>query len=221
MAAKQNRSDEQPEILGLSELLEAPLIRLDVRAGDRWEAIEALVDVLIAKRRIPRGDRSIILAALFDREGRRPSTLKNGAAVPACAYDRALTASGIAMPRAVLAVGRCPQGVDFRASDDVPVTLIFLLLLPRARFSRCAEGLPQLANLFETGELTRRLMAVETAEAFIEAVEEAESWEQAMDAVNAIDPLAETGPFGVAGLAGPVDLAGLSSPVSRPAPRHE
>ena len=187
MDAKRNHDHDPPEVLGLSELVEAPLIRLEMRAGDRWEAIEALVDLLIAKRRIAREDRSNILAALFDREGRRPSTLKNGVAAPACAYDRALTANGPSAPRALLAVGRCAEGVDFRASDGLPVTLIFLILLPRAKFARFAEGLPLLARLFETGALTRTLMAVDSAEAFIEAIERTESWEYAMDAVESRD----------------------------------
>ncbi len=138
MAARARRQDEQPELIGFSELIEPSLVRLSMRASDRWEMLETLVDLPVSSRRVMGEDRANILGALFDREGRRSNSVKNGVAMPCCAYDRALTPNGLAAPRTLLVVGRCPEGVDFHARDGLPARLVFLFLLPRSKFRRYA-----------------------------------------------------------------------------------
>ena len=176
------QSNKQPiEPIGLSELLEADLIHLNLKTEDRWDALTLLVDVLIDQKRLPADDRTSVLAALFGSEGRKPSDIKQGVAVPSFALDRVLTPLGIDTARTLMAVGRYPEGVDYGARDGLPVKIIFLFALPRSRYKKQMPGLKGLARLFESGMLPEQLMSAESEIEFIELIEDAESWEFIMD----------------------------------------
>ena len=181
MAKSPGKSEELTPI-GLSELLEPELIRLELKAADRWDALEALVDVAVKEKRIPKQDRAAILTALFAREDRRSSGIKNGVAVPCAPIDRSLTSQGVVRARMLLVVGCFKKGVDYEARDREPVRLLFLFLMPRGKLERFAPALPELGRLFESGTLTGKLLAVATPDAFIEIIEQVEGWQFAMDA---------------------------------------
>jgi mannitol/fructose-specific phosphotransferase system IIA component (Ntr-type) len=175
MAERKRETQEDPDIIGLSELLDPALMRLDLQADDRWQAIEILVDDIIAAGALPPEDRDAVVAALFGREGRSPGDLKNGVAMPAVPIDRAQTNGVTGPPRIIVAVGRCVAGVDYHARDRMPVTIFFLTLIPRSRFKPVLEAMREQDFLYHDGTLAKQLMAADSKDAFVEHIERAES----------------------------------------------
>jgi mannitol/fructose-specific phosphotransferase system IIA component (Ntr-type) len=162
------------EAVGLSELLEEPLVYLDLHAVGRLEAVELLLDRGIEAGRVPPEDRTTILAAWAAQESQRRSDLKNGVAAPACRIDRVLTKAGLDKARCTVIAGRFPDGVDYGARDRVPVKLIFLFLIARSKFKWMAGAIADLAGLFDSGGLVAALLAAPTPVAFVESIEDAE-----------------------------------------------
>lgn len=90
---------------------------------------------------------------------------------------------GVALPHCrskdvsdvVLAVGVSRAGVDFRAVDGIPVTLIFLILSPLDAPALHLQALARLSRLVRTPGLGDALRRSTTAEEIVEVLREAET----------------------------------------------
>jgi mannitol/fructose-specific phosphotransferase system IIA component (Ntr-type) len=99
-----------------------------------------------------------------EREALGSTALGGGLAVPHC--------KATAIQRAILAVARAPQGIDFGAPDGQPVRVFFAVVSPAqapgahlqllAAISRWARGPRQLERLLEAGDRPAILAALES-----------------------------------------------------------
>jgi mannitol/fructose-specific phosphotransferase system IIA component (Ntr-type) len=134
----------------LSPYLRPELVRADLSAADNLQAIERLVDVLVAAE--PELDRQCLLDALLDREQQVSTGLESGVAVPHA------TVEGV--HQTVLVIGRLAQPVDFGTLDGSPVRFIFMMLSPPGAIASHIRLLARIARLCSLPE-------------FIEAMERA------------------------------------------------
>jgi len=112
---------DQKDILGIShfsDYLKPTQIVHDLKASDKVDAIDELLDVL-AKLKLLK-NRKVLLTRLIDRENLVSTALGDGIAVPHARVD----AGG----EIAIAVGRSSAGIDFEALDKKKVRLIILII---------------------------------------------------------------------------------------------
>jgi len=141
--------------MNLSELLTEEVVLLDFKAKDKWEAIERLVEALIAQGRLKTSHRKPVLDALFARENVASTGMGLGIAIPHAWTD--LLDSGVA------AVGISPQGVPFQSADGLPATVVILLVSPRQSAQKHVRTLAAIARLLNYEEMRTALVNAKTA----------------------------------------------------------
>ncbi len=134
----------------LSELIQEDLILTGMEAADKWEAIEVLVDLLIAAHEIRLIDRGEVLAAVNARERSISTGLGQGLAVP---HGSVECVSDI-----IACLGVSRAGVSFDTPDGQPANLIVLLVIPKGTFQRHVRTLAAIARLASNPELRRRII---------------------------------------------------------------
>ena len=91
--------------------------------------------------------------------------------------------SGIAIPHArienlknvALAFGRSASGIDFRAPDQAPARLIFLILAPIHDEGAQVRTLAQIARVTSKAEIRQALLEAGTAEQVCQLIQDAEA----------------------------------------------
>ncbi len=106
------------DISRFSDYLKPTQVIHDLKAKDKVQAIEELLDSLAKQKLIQ--NRKVILTRLIDRENLVSTALGDGIAVPHARVD---TNGEIA-----IAVGRSMAGIDFGATDKKKVRLIILIV---------------------------------------------------------------------------------------------
>lgn len=106
--------------MALIDFLREDLIFLDLHPRDVRECLEAMVTMAAERGAI--ADPKDALTRLLDRESTMSTGMGGGVAVPHAKSDRCRAMT--------VALGRVPEGVDFKAIDGRPVRLVFLLLGP-------------------------------------------------------------------------------------------
>ncbi len=112
---------------------------VDLRAQDRWQAIEELINHLVATRKIPAQHRDSIVRSVRTRESEMSTGIGFGIGMP--------HASTELVPEVVAVVGRSRKGIQFDALDGQPVHLVFLFLVPAGQFQKHAKTLGNIAKL--------------------------------------------------------------------------
>ena len=150
----------------LSELLQEDVVKIGMQATTKWEAIEELVDVLIAAHEIRMGDREDVISAVVARERSASTGLKYGLAVPhgACSCVREI----------VGVLGTSAAGVPFESVDDSLARLIVLLVIPKDSYQQHVRTLAGVARLATQAELRERLLSATDPQEIIAAVDEME-----------------------------------------------
>lgn len=103
----------------LTDVLDEGSIELSNRLSTKEEVLHKLVSLATPKT----GAKLEVLKRLLEREALGSTGIGEGVAVPHAVIE------GLTKPKAILAI--LPQPVDFDATDDLPVDILFLLLTPR------------------------------------------------------------------------------------------
>ena len=110
--------------MDLGDILSKDQIITDLRASNRWEAIDELIDNLVATGKIKTEDREAIAAVVKKRESSMSTGIGFGIGIPHASTDLIFEVVG--------ALGRSRQGVDFDALDNQRVNLVMLFLVPHS-----------------------------------------------------------------------------------------
>lgn len=137
--------------------------RLQARTVEEalFEMAEGLTAAGVAR------DSADLAGRLLKRERDGCTSLGRGIALPHCRVD--------SLPEVVLSVGVSPSGIDFGAPDRIPITLLFLLLSPREAPAVHLQALARLTRLVRLPGLAEQLRRAGSAEAIVQALEEAEA----------------------------------------------
>ncbi len=122
----------------LANLLSAEQIVPDMKAAARWDAIQELVDVLVAAGKIRSDEREPVLDSIRQREQTMSTGIGFGIAIPHASSDK--------VDEVVAAFGRSTKGVEFDSLDGQPVFFIVLFVVPKDQFQTHLRTLAAIAK---------------------------------------------------------------------------
>jgi mannitol/fructose-specific phosphotransferase system IIA component (Ntr-type) len=135
--------------MDFDELFGPKPIVIDLKAKDRWEAIDELVSHLVASKRIKSEHREAIGVAIKKRETAMSTAIGFGIGIPHATTDL--------VGEVVWAVGRSRKGIQFDAIDSQPVDLVMLFLMPQGQFQKQLNTLANIAKLLQNAEFRDEL----------------------------------------------------------------
>ncbi len=150
--------------MDLADILGKEQIIPDLRAGNRWEAIDELIGNLVATGKIQAGDREAVTAAVKKRETSMSTGIGFGIGIPHASTDLIFEVVG--------ALGRSRTGVNFEALDNQPVKLVMLFLVPQGQFQKHLHTLANIAKLLHKAEFRQSLEQASDAEAMLNIIRE-------------------------------------------------
>jgi mannitol/fructose-specific phosphotransferase system IIA component (Ntr-type) len=112
---------------------------IDLRARDRWEAIDELVGHLAVTNKIKLEHRDRIATAVKQRERSMSTGIGFEIGIPHASSD--LVSDVVAV------IGRSQNGIQFDALDGKPVKLVLLFLVPAGEFQKHINTLANIAKL--------------------------------------------------------------------------
>ena len=134
----------------LGELLGPENVVPEMKATDRWEAIEELVDNLVSTGKIRADSREEVVAVVKKRETSMSTGIGFGIGIP--------HASTSLIYEVTAAFGRSKSGINFDALDNQPVQLTTLLLVPQGQFQKHLHTLATIAKQLHKKELRQALI---------------------------------------------------------------
>jgi mannitol/fructose-specific phosphotransferase system IIA component (Ntr-type) len=129
-------------------LTEAQIIT-DMRAANRWEAIDELITNLVQNNRVKSEDRDAITGALRKREISMSTGIGYGVGIPHTSTEL------VHLP--VAAFGRSRGKINFDSLDDQPVNLVFLFLVPHGQLQKHLHTMSDIARFLRNADMRRTL----------------------------------------------------------------
>jgi fructose-specific phosphotransferase system IIA component len=145
----------------VANFLHPDSIVLDMKATTKAQALDELIDALMASGRVT--DREKIRTAVIEREELFSTGFENGVAIPHPRQGQPAIVKEI-----ISAFGRSSKGIDFESMDGEPVKIFFMLCAPSD--GEHLRALARLSRLLKEKSFRDELMAATNAEDVIEAV---------------------------------------------------
>jgi fructose-specific phosphotransferase system IIA component len=140
----------------LADILTREQIIPNLQATNRWEAIDELIQNLIACGKIKPEHSEAIAAMVKKRETSMSTGIGFGIGIPHASTDL--------IGEVVGSFGRSTKGVNFDALDNQPVKLVMLFLVPQGQFQKHLHTLANIAKLLHKKEFRQALEAAPSAE---------------------------------------------------------
>jgi fructose-specific phosphotransferase system IIA component len=150
------------ESMDLGDILTKAQIITDLRATNRWEAIDELINNLVATGKITAEHQEAIAAVVKKRESSMSTGIGFGIGIPHASTDLIKDVVG--------ALGRSKKGVNFDALDNQPVNLVMLFLVPQGQFQKHLHTLANIAKLLHKAEFRQALEQAPDADAMLQVV---------------------------------------------------
>jgi mannitol/fructose-specific phosphotransferase system IIA component (Ntr-type) len=144
---------------GLADILGEEHTIADLRAANRWEAIDELMNNLVVAGKVKPEHRDAIAAVVRKRESSLSTGIGFGIAIPHASTDL--------IPEVVAALGRSKHGLDFAALDGQSVKLVILFLIPQGQFQKHLHTLADIAKLLHNADFRRALEQAPNAAAML------------------------------------------------------
>lgn len=125
--------------MDFSDFLGPNPIVIDLQAENRWQAIDELIDCLVADKKIKPDHKDAIAASVKKRETSMTTGIGLGIAIPHASTDLVSNVIG--------AMGRSRKGVQFDAVDGKLVHRVLLFLVPQGEFQKHLHTLANIAKL--------------------------------------------------------------------------
>ncbi|HEX4349507.1 MAG TPA: PTS sugar transporter subunit IIA, partial [Verrucomicrobiae bacterium] len=131
----------------------------DLRATDRWEAIDELITNLVATGRVKSEDRDAVGGALRKREMSMSTGIGYGVGIPHAATEL--------VHEPVAAFGRSKQKINFDSLDSQSVSLVVLFLVPQGQLQKHLHTMSDLAKFFRNADVRQALEQAPDAAAIL------------------------------------------------------
>ncbi len=135
--------------MDLGDILSPEQILPDMKASNRWEAIDELINQLVTSSKIKAEHREAITAVVKKRETSMSTGIGFGIGIPHASTDL--------IGEVVGALGRSKKGANFDSLDNQPVTLVVLFLVPQGQFQKHLHTLAKIAKLLHKKEFRQEL----------------------------------------------------------------
>jgi len=150
--------------MDLGDILSKEQVVTDLRATNRWEAIDELIALLVATGKIQPEHLEAISAVVKKRESSMSTGIGFGIGIPHASTDLIYEVVG--------AFGRSKKGVNFDALDNQPVSLVMLFLVPQGQFQKHLHTLANIAKLLHKKEFRQALEEAPDAEKMLGIIKE-------------------------------------------------
>lgn len=150
--------------MNLGDILGQNNILPELQATDRWQAIDELINNLVATGKIQPDHRDAISSVVKKRETSMSTGIGFGIGIPHASTDL--------INEVVGAFGRSKKGVDFEALDNQPVNLVMLFLVPQGQFQKHLHTLANIAKLLHKKEFRQALEEAPEATAMFKIIKE-------------------------------------------------
>ena len=151
----------------LGDILDTDQIIIDLKATNRWEAIDELIGRLVDSGKIKPEHRDQIAAVVKKRETSMSTGIGFGIGIPHASTDLIYEVVG--------AFGRSKNGVNFDALDNQPVKLVMLFLVPQGQFQKHLHTLANIAKLLHNKEFRQALEEAPDAQTMMRIIKNPQS----------------------------------------------
>src|SRR6266850_8036754 len=148
--------------MDLGDILGPEQIVPELKAANRWEAIDELIEQLIASGKIKPEHREAVTAVIKKRESSMSTGIGFGIGIPHASTDLIFEVVG--------AFGRSKSGVNFDALDNQPVNLVMLFLVPQGQFQKHLHTLAKIAKLLHKKEFRQALETAPDSQAMYDII---------------------------------------------------
>ncbi len=145
-----------------TELLTPDLIKLDLAADSKEEALHELVDVLAEAGKLTSRDQ--FYQTILEREQSSSTGVGHGVAIP--------HGKSQAVKEPALVFAKSETGVDFNSRDGEPAQIFFMIAVPEASSKEHLQILSNLSRQLMHDDFRKSLLAAETPEEVIEALKQ-------------------------------------------------
>lgn len=150
------------------DFLDKDSIELNLKAKNKKEVIEELVEVLMKKSAII--DKKVAIDSLLEREELGSTGVGQSIAIPHSKTKGVKELIG--------AFGVSKQGVEFDALDGEPVNIFFLLLAPDGAAGLMLKALARVSNFLKNKYYRKKIIEAASKEDIIQIIEEEEKTKQ-------------------------------------------
>jgi mannitol/fructose-specific phosphotransferase system IIA component (Ntr-type) len=151
--------------MDLGDILTKEQIISDLKATNRWEAIDELINNLVSTGRIKAEHRDAVAAVVKKRETSMSTGIGFGIGIPHASTDL--------IPEVVGALGRSKEGANFDSLDNQPVHLVMLFLVPQGQFQKHLHTLANIAKLLHKADFRQALEQSPDADAMLAIIKDA------------------------------------------------
>lgn len=145
--------------MNLGDILTTQQIVPELKASNRWEAIDELIGALVAAGKIAPENREAVTTVVKKREQSMSTGIGFGIGIP--------HASTELIGEVVAAFGRSKAGVNFDALDNQPVHLVTLFLVPQGQFQKHLHTLAGIAKVLRKDDFLKALESAPDGEAMM------------------------------------------------------
>ena len=153
------------DAMDLGDILTKEQIISDLKATNRWEAIDELINNLVSTGRIKAEHRDAVAAVVKKRETSMSTGIGFGIGIPHASTDL--------IPEVVGALGRSKEGANFDSLDNQPVHLVMLFLVPQGQFQKHLHTLANIAKLLHKADFRQALEQSPDADAMLAIIKDA------------------------------------------------
>ncbi len=151
-------------IMNLGDILTTRQIVPDLKAVNRWEAIDELIGVLVESGRILPEHREAVTSVVKKREQSMSTGIGFGIGIPHASTDL--------ISDVVAAFGCSAKGVNFDALDNQPVDLVTLFLVPQGQFQRHLHTLAGIAKILRRDDFRKAIARCAGAGEMMKVIQE-------------------------------------------------
>ena len=137
--------------MDLADILTEDQIVPELRATNRWEAIDELIGNLVATGKIKPEHKDAVTAVVKKRETSMSTGIGFGVGIPHASTDLIQEVIGT--------LGRSRAGMNFDALDYQPVKIVMLFLVPQGQFQKHLHTLAKIAKLLHRKEFRQAVEA--------------------------------------------------------------
>lgn len=128
-------------------------VLLDFNPADKWQAIQRLVDHLVARGKLPLERAGAIQEAVLSRERSMSTGMEHGIAIPHAAVDDVEGVVGC------IGIVRDAAGLEFESIDGRRTRLVVLLIIPRSQKLLHIRTLADIARVLSRDKVRQELLA--------------------------------------------------------------
>ncbi|MBP8130509.1 MAG: PTS sugar transporter subunit IIA [Candidatus Hydrogenedentes bacterium] len=144
----------------LADFLRPDLIKMNMEARSREEAIAELLDVLVQAHEVSYARRDGVLEALLDRESILGTGMEYGVAIPHAMSEL--------VDDTVAALGTVPAGIPFESLDGAPTRLVLLMVSPKNDFAGRVRINSYVGRLFSNPAVVETLVSQPDAQSLLD-----------------------------------------------------